>query len=119
MTATTPPGTATVIVDTDWKEYTLDFSGRISIPAGRAVDFSRIKALLFNFAPGQMYRGTLWLDDMRVGSQAAVRAAPPALVIQAPPRLTLLPGSSAAETVTVSGLLGRKRSNGATPRPGC
>lgn len=101
-------GTATMIVDTAWKEYTLDFSGKNLDSEGRAVDFSRIKALLFNFAPGQMHRGTIWLDDMRVGNEAAVRAAPPALVIQAPPRLTLLSGSSAAETVTVSGLLGEE-----------
>ncbi|MCX7755282.1 MAG: hypothetical protein N2117_08550 [Anaerolineales bacterium] len=99
-------GTATVIVDTDWKEYTLDFSGKNLDSEGRTVDFSRLKALLFNFAPGQMFRGTIWLDEMRVGSEAAVRAAPPALVIQAPPRLTLLSGSSTAETVTISGLLG-------------
>ncbi|PWH14272.1 MAG: hypothetical protein DDG60_08300 [Anaerolineae bacterium] len=101
-------GTATVIVDTDWKEYTLDFSGKNLDAEGRVVDFSRLKALLFNFAPGQMHRGTLWLDDMRVGSQAAVRAAPPALTIQAPPRLTLLPGSAATETVSISGLLGEE-----------
>jgi len=99
-------GTATVIVDTEWKEYTLDFSGKNLDSKGRTVDFSRLKALLFNFAPGQMYRGTIWLDDMRVGADAAVRAAPPALVIQAPPRLTLLPGSAAAETVLISGLQG-------------
>ncbi len=99
-------GTATVIVGTEWKDYTLDFSGKNLDSEGRAVDFSRLKALLFNFAPGQMHRGTLWLDDMRVGTEAAVRAAPPALVIHAPPRLTLLPGSAAAETLTVSGLLG-------------
>lgn len=111
-------GTATVIVDTAWKEYTLDFSGKNLDSEGRAVDFSRIKALLFNFAPGQMYRGTLWLDDMRVGSEAAVRAAPPALVIQAPPRLTLLPGSSAAETVTVSGLLGEETVEWSDSAPG-
>ncbi|GEM_PF-1263240 len=101
-------GTATVIVDTEWKEYTLDFSGKNLDSEGRAVDFSRLKALLFNFAPGQMHRGTIWLDEMRVGSEAAVRAAPPALVIQSPPRLTLLPGSAAVETVTVSGLLGEE-----------
>ncbi|MFQ3682799.1 glycoside hydrolase family 30 beta sandwich domain-containing protein [Roseiflexus sp.] len=99
-------GTATVIVDTEWKAYTLDFSGKNLDSQGRTVDFSRIKALLFNFAPGQMYRGTVWLDDMRVGTEAAVRAAPPALVIQSPPRLTLLPGSAAAETLRITGLLG-------------
>ncbi len=99
-------GTATVIVDTEWKEYTLDFSGKNLDSQGRVVDFSRIKALLFNFAPGHMHRGAIWLDDMRVGTEAAVRAAPPALVIQAPPRLTLLPGGAAAEMVVISGLLG-------------
>lgn len=111
-------GTATVIVDTEWKEYTLDFSGKNLDSEGRAVDFSRLKALLFNFAPGQMHRGTIWLDEMRVGSEAAVRAAPPALVIQAPPRLTLLPGSSAAETVTVSGLLGEETVELSVSAPG-
>ncbi len=101
-------GTANVIIDTEWKEYTLDFSGKNLDSEGRAVDFSRLKALLFNFAPGQMHRGIIWLDDMRVGTEAAARAAPPALVIQAPPRLTLLPGSAAAETVFISGLLGQE-----------
>lgn len=99
-------GTATVIVDTEWKDHTLDFSGKNLDSEGLTVNFSRLKALLFNFAPGQMYRGTLWLDDMHVGSEAAVRAAPSALVIQAPPRLTLLPGNAAAETLLISGLLG-------------
>ncbi len=111
-------GTATVIVDTEWKEYTLDFSGKNLDSEGRVVDFSRLKALLFNFAPGQMQRGTIWLDDMRVGSEAAVRAAPPALVIQAPPRLTLLSGSAAAETVTISGLLGDEKIEWSDSTPG-
>lgn len=111
-------GTATVIVNTEWKEYTLDFSGKTLDSAGRVVDFSRLKALLFNFAPGNMHRGTVWLDDMRVGSEAAVRAAPPALVIQAPPRLTLLPGSAAAETVTISGLLGDEKIEWTESTPG-
>jgi len=101
-------GTATVIVDTEWKDYTLDFSGKNLDAEGRTVDFSRLKALLFNFAPGKMHRGAIWLDDMRVGSEAAVRAAPPALVIQSPPRLTLLAGSPAAETLVISGLLGNE-----------
>ncbi len=99
-------GTATVIVDTEWKDYTLDFSGKTLDSQGRSVDFTRIKALLFNFAPGQMYRGVIWMDDMRVGSEAASRAAPPALIIHAPPRLTLLPGSEAVETLLIAGLLG-------------
>lgn len=98
--------TATVIVDTEWKEYTLDFSGKNLDSEGKTVDFSRLKALLLNFAPGQMHRGTVWLDDLRVGTDAPIRAAPPALEIQAPPRLTLLPGSAAAETISISGLLG-------------
>ncbi|MGQ9903477.1 MAG: glycoside hydrolase family 30 beta sandwich domain-containing protein [Anaerolineae bacterium] len=101
-------GTANVVVDTQWKEYILDFSGKNLDSEGRTVDFSRLKYLLFNFAPGQMFRGTIWLDDMRVGTEAAARAAPPALVIQAPLRLTLLPGSAATETVDISGLLGQE-----------
>lgn len=99
-------GTATAIVDTAWKEYTLDFSGKTLDAQGSTVDFAHVKALLFNFAPGQMVCGTVWLDDMRVGTEAAVRAALPAIQIQAPPRLTLLPGSAVAEMVIISGLAG-------------
>ncbi len=101
-------GTATVIVDTDWKDYTLDFSGKNLDSEGQAVDFSRLKAFLLNFAPGQMHRGTVWLDDLRVGTEAAVLSAPPALDIQSPPRLTLLPGHSTTETVSISGLPGNE-----------
>ncbi len=97
-------GTATAVVGTEWREVVFDFSGKDLDAEGRPVDFSRVKALLFNFAPGQMHRGTVWLDDLRVGAAAGALAAPPALAIQAPPRFTLLPGSAVVEPVTVTGL---------------
>lgn len=97
-------GTPTVLVGTEWKDYTLDFSGKNLDAEGKTVDFSRIKSLLINFAPGLLHKGTFWLDDLQVGSDASVRAAPPPLVIQAPARLTLLPGGVFTELLPVSGM---------------
>lgn len=97
-------GTVTLLVGTEWKAYTLDFSGKNLDSEGKTVDFSRIKSLLINFAPGLLHKGTFWLDDLKVGSDAEVRAALPPLAIQAPARLTLLPGGNITELLPVSGM---------------
>lgn len=99
-------GTVTVLAGTDWKEYTLDFSGMDLDSEGKKVDFTRIKSLLINFSPGLLYEGTFWLDDLKVGSQAGSVVAPTALEIQAPLRVTLLPGSEFNAQFPVSGLAG-------------
>ncbi len=97
-------GTVTVLVGTEWKDYALDFSGKNLDAEGKTVDFSRIKSLLINFAPGLLHKGTFWLDDLKIGSAAEVRAAPPPLVIHAPVRLTLLQGGALTELIPVSGM---------------
>jgi O-glycosyl hydrolase len=98
-------GTVTVSVGTEWKEYTLDFTGKNLDADGKTVDFSRIKSLLFNFAPGLLDKGTFWLDDMKIGSDSPVKAAPPAVVIKAPLQINLLPGGTFEGLFAVSGML--------------
>jgi O-glycosyl hydrolase len=97
-------GTVNFLVGTEWKEYTFDFSGKNLDSSGREVDFSRIKSLLINFAPGLLYQGTFWLDDLRVGTQANVQAAAAPVQIDAPLQVTMLPGESLLERFPVSGL---------------
>jgi len=63
-------GTCQVSVGTNYVEYFMDFTGKNLQGDGTIVDFSRIKALLFNFAPGAMYQGTWYFDDLRVGDKA-------------------------------------------------
>ena len=83
--------TVTVNVEKEWADYTFDFTGLDRDSDGRTVDFRHIKALLINFVPGMMFKGTFWLDDLRVGDKANAKAPqPPAkLELKTIPRLTL------------------------------
>ena len=63
-------GTVSKTVSGGFVEYYFDFSGKNKDGSGNIVDFSRIKALLFNFEPGRMYTGSFYFEDIRIGSQA-------------------------------------------------
>jgi O-glycosyl hydrolase len=97
-------GTVNFLVGTEWKEYTFDFSGKNLDSSGRELDFSRIKSLLINFAPGLLYQGTFWLDDLRVGTEANVQASAAPVQIEAPLQITMLPGAPLLERFPTSGL---------------
>ena len=68
-------GTVHKFATANFVEYYFDFTGLNHQGDGAIVDFTRIKALLFNFAPGQMYIGTWYFDDLRVGDQAHIAGA--------------------------------------------
>lgn len=60
-------------VTDEYKEYYFDFTGLNLQGDGTEVDFSRIKALLFNFDPGgddPLFQGNFYFDDFRVGTYA-------------------------------------------------
>ncbi len=54
----------------EYTEYYFDFSDKLTQGDGTPVDPSRITALLFNFAPGAIYTGSFFFDDLKVGDQA-------------------------------------------------
>ncbi|AEE96984.1 fibronectin type III domain-containing protein [Mahella australiensis] len=74
-------GTVQQVVTDEYVEYYFDFTGKDLQGDGQKVDFSRIKALLFNFAPGEMFTGTFYFDDLRVGSKAHRPLTVPACTI--------------------------------------
>ncbi|MBN1481506.1 T9SS C-terminal target domain-containing protein [candidate division KSB1 bacterium] len=66
-------GTVRHTVTDEYVEYYFDFTGLNLQGNGEIVDFSRIKALLFNFDPGgdsPLFVGNFYFDDLRVGEYA-------------------------------------------------
>ena len=58
------------VVGDGYVAYDFDFTGLLKSDKGEEVDLSRIKALLINFAPGMLYKGTWWFEEIAVGDKA-------------------------------------------------
>ncbi len=98
-------GTVTYSVGTTFVEYFFDFTGKNLQGDGEIVDFSRIKALLFNFDPGglPLYQGTFYFDDLRVGDKAHVPFVMPTATIDPAPDAAIAK-SSPEQTVNLTGI---------------
>jgi len=58
------------VVGKDYVDYDFDFTDLLMSDKGDKVDLTRIKALLINFAPGMLYKGIWWFEEIAVGDQA-------------------------------------------------
>lgn len=69
------------VVGEEYDTYEFDFTGLLKSDKGEEVDLTRVKALLINFAPGMLYKGTWWFEEIAVGDQvpAAEKRTPAAL----------------------------------------
>jgi hypothetical protein len=57
----------------EYHTYYFDYLGLFAqsgYQGGGTTDSSKIDALLINFRPGEIYKGTIWLDDLKIGDQA-------------------------------------------------
>ena len=93
-------------VTDEFEEYYFDFTGLNLQGDGTEVDFSRIKALLFNFDPGgddPLFQGNFYFDDFRVGTYAHRPPVTPTATIDPIADLTL-PKDAGEQQVILTGI---------------
>jgi hypothetical protein len=98
-------GTVRHNVSGEFTEYFFDFTGLDLQGDGTKVDFTRIKALLLNFDPGNrpLFLGDFYFDDFRVGTYAHRAPATPRATMDPIPDFTV-PRDCGAQTVRLTGL---------------
>ncbi|MBN1893561.1 hypothetical protein JW906_03655, partial [bacterium] len=98
-------GTVRQRVTGDFVEYFFDFTGLNLQGDGTVVDFSRIKALLINFDPGQtpLFVGDFWFDDFRVGTFAHRAPVQPVVTLDPVPDFPV-PKDAGAHNILLSGI---------------
>ena len=84
-------------------EYYFDFSHKLGQSDGTPVDPSRITALLINFAPGAIYTGTFYFDDLRVGDMAHRPSNLPDITMNGAPDFAL-DVNAGVQTVQLTGI---------------
>ena len=89
----------------EFVEYFFDFTGLDLQGDGIQVDFTRIKALLINFDPGNrpLFAGDFFFDDFRVGTFAHRAPAVPKVTMDPVPDFTV-PKNCGTQTVRITGL---------------
>ncbi len=99
-------GTVEHIVTDEFVEYYFDFTGKNLQGNGELVDFSRIKALLFNFDPGgnsPLFQGSFYFDDLRVGEFANREPVEPDVMFDPIPDFAL-PKNAGEQQIYVTGI---------------
>ncbi len=98
-------GTVRFNVTGEFVEYFFDFTGLDLQGDGTQVDFTRIKALLLNFDPGNrpLFAGDFFFNDFRVGTFAHRPAAVPKVTMNPIPDFTV-PKNCGTQTVRITGL---------------
>jgi glucuronoarabinoxylan endo-1,4-beta-xylanase len=98
-------GTVRQHVTETFTEYYFDFTGLNLQGDGTEVDFSRIKALLINFDPGQspLFTGNFWFDDFRVGTYAHRAIREPTVTMDPIPDFAIVRNAS-SQTITLTGI---------------
>ena len=98
-------GTVRFNVTGEFVEYFFDFTGLDLQGDGTKVDLSRIKALLFNFDPGNrpLFTGDFYFDDFRVGTFAHRPPVSPRVTMDPIPDFTV-PKNCGTQTVRLTGL---------------
>jgi glucuronoarabinoxylan endo-1,4-beta-xylanase len=98
-------GTVRFNVTGEFVEYFFDFTGLYLQGDGTLVDFTRIKALLLNFDPGNrpLFAGDFFFNDFRVGTYAHRPPAVPKVTMNPIPDFTV-PKNCGTQTVRISGL---------------
>ena len=89
----------------EFTEYYFDFTGLNLQGDGTVVDFSRIKALLINFDPGQspLFVGNFWFDDFRVGTYAHRAPVQPSVTLYPVPDFPV-PKDAGAQNILLAGI---------------
>jgi glucuronoarabinoxylan endo-1,4-beta-xylanase len=98
-------GTVRHRVTEAFTEYYFDFTGLNLQGDGTEVDFSRIKALLINFDPGQspLFTGNFWFEDLRVGTFAHRALQEPVVTMNPIPDFSI-PRNALGQTITLTGI---------------